>query len=340
MTEDNKDLDGPKSAAEADPFHPKRVMATTSTAGIATAVLVIIGTFIESWSLLTSPAVEVAPDLTTRQVGMLMVGGFSLLSIWLAVEVALSHRRWAASFLFLLALFGAVATFLAFFDPEAQHARYPEAMLALMAVVCGFWAVRGTRQIAAGKFIEISEAEAQADADAHRSHLQTLWTSLWATPGERLRTVCWLIFVLLILGFAVRSVWERATGVPDEQPQAAAPQAIPAPAETPQEAAAPSPTLEFSDMLVPLIDLEGLSDPPQPATIGTVAARARELCNVQGTAENPVTMAAIEEMAAGQVAAYDALAKYGFNRTRADDVCYADALEIVNESGGGSDPGQ
>lgn len=83
--------------------------------------------------------------------------------------------------------------------------------------------------------------------------------------------------------------------------------------------------------LIPATELADLFDPPNPATVDAVVARARELCSIEGTEERVVTFHELREMAGGMVAAFDAAGRRGFQRTAQDETCYRDALELLRE---------
>lgn len=80
---------------------------------------------------------------------------------------------------------------------------------------------------------------------------------------------------------------------------------------------------------IPAAELDDLHNPPKPATVEAVILRAREMCAASADAENPVGFDVQVEMAAGQVAAYQAADRRSFGRTPQDEECYRTALGMV-----------
>lgn len=83
--------------------------------------------------------------------------------------------------------------------------------------------------------------------------------------------------------------------------------------------------------IIPASELADLYDPPSPATPTAVAARARELCHTEATGDRAISIAELVEMASGQIAAYDAIAKHGGALTVEDKRCYRKAEGTLEE---------
>lgn len=83
--------------------------------------------------------------------------------------------------------------------------------------------------------------------------------------------------------------------------------------------------------VIPAAELADLANPPNPATLEAVVARARELCHAQGTGERAITFDELREMAGGKIAAFDAASRRGFTRTPEDSAWYLDAKELLRD---------
>lgn len=89
-----------------------------------------------------------------------------------------------------------------------------------------------------------------------------------------------------------------------------------------------NPTVE---PIIPASELADLYDPPTPATLTAVVARALELCHTKGTDDRPLNIPELVEMASGQIAAFDAVAKHGGKLTAESKRCYHEAKELLDE---------
>ena len=225
MTDEGKDLEEPKATATVDPFHPTKVKGTTTASGVVAAIFLLIGIFMDNWSSLTTPPIDIAPGVTSRSIGMIIVGFGSVLTVWLAVEIALSHRRWAALVLFLLALMGLVLNLLAMFG-SGHRTSTSEIVLAAGTVFIAFYGVRGSRQIAAGKFVDPVEGSdpvpvatlgilGSTDGADFKGRFAAAWSA--QKPLRRMIYAAGAASILFTLFYSWH-IWDKAASLPAEPP--------------------------------------------------------------------------------------------------------------------------
>lgn len=310
-----------RTGVSNDPFHPANVLKTTRSFAVCAVIAVIVTGWPDISALLAVPKDD--PDATLAQ-GVLGLGAFAMaLLIWMAAEVWLSQKRWAALIIFLVAALSAVLNVLVYLS---EPSNYFFTMVGIAGAIAGFAALRGARQIAAGEFV-VPPATADVDetplaeASGPKATAVRVGTQL---AGLLVRA---LLVGICVTGLVAGVLWwnHRNDLAPAAVPTApdnvipTSPVAIPpAPAADQQIIPASAFDQTLPDMYIPAN--------PTPAN---VAAAAQALCT--GQSEGPTPIDVIVEHADAEVELFTVATRYGYKMTPADLQCFNQSRELSRE---------